>query len=432
MSHNPDMTSADILNVIRANASQEYQNRVPIATQENLETIGDAILNYTPVRNEFVYALYNKVGLTEFVDTSYENPLKTFKSATLEMGDTVEEIFVNLVKATAYDPKLAESEVWKQALPDIQAVFYKVNRQDKYKTTVRKDDMRKAFNKSNPMEILTSLIVSSLTESNNYDEFLLMKQLFVVALSKGLLTTVTVPAPTNKQNVEDIVVAIKEVSSKFQFKSPDYNFANVPRNTPYSKQVLLVTPAFKARYDVALLATAFNMSKAEFEARTIEIDKFGDTNGIACLVDERFIVAKDYVMDTDDLWNPEGRYTNFWLHVWQVLSTSPFSQAVMFTTDTPVLDSLVLTPETANVKQGGSQQFITEAGAGSTGSPSAKAEFTVERVDTNPLTGITGITTLGLLIVDPDEPIGDLTITATSTYAPAKTDTATVTVIAHP
>ena len=432
MSHNPDMTSADVLNVIRGNASQEYQNRVPVATQENLETIGDAILNYTPVRNEFVNALYNKVGLTEFVNTSYENPLNSFKSATLEMGDTMEEVFVNLVKATVYDSVQAESEVWKQALPDIQAVFYKVNRRNKYKTTIRKDQMRAAFNKSNPMEILSTLIVASLTESNNYDEFLLMKQLFVVALSKGLLTSVTVPAPTNRQNVEDVVVAIKEVSALFTFKSPDYNFANVPRDTPFSNQILIVTPKFKARYDVALLATSFNMSKAEFEARTILIDKFGDTNGIACLVDERFIVAKDYVLDSDDLWNPEGRYTNFWLHVWQILSTSPFSQAVMFTTDTPVLDSLVLTPATANVDQGNSQQFITEAGAASTGNPSAKATYTVVRVDTNPLAALTGITTLGLLVVDPTEVVGDLTITATSVVDITKTDTATVTVVAHP
>ena len=423
------MTSADILNVIRGNASQEYQNRVPVATQQNLETIGDAILNYTPVRNEFVNALYNKVGLTEFVDTAYENPLNSFKSATLEMGDTIEEIFVNLVNATVYDPVLAESEVWKQATPDIQAVFYKVNRRNKYKTTIRKDDMRSAFNKSNPMELLSTLIVAKLTESNNYDEFLLMKQLFVVALSKGLLTSVTVPAPTNKQNVEDIAVAIAEVSNLMTFKSPDYNFANVPRNTAFNKQVLLVTPKFKARYDIAFLAQVFQMDKAEFEARTILIDKFGDTNAIACLVDERFIVAKDYVLDTDDLWNPEGRYTNFWLHVWQVLSTSPFSQAVMFTTDTPVLDSIVLTPSTADVYQGGSQQFITEAGAGSTGSPSAKVDFTVVRVDTNPLKPLTGISTLGLLIVDPTEVIGDLTVTVTSVIDDTKTDTSTITVL---
>lgn len=429
---NPDMTSADMLNLIRNNSSTEYKNHVPEATQDNLAKIGDAILNYTPVRNEFIFALYNKVGLTEFNWRQFNNPLSPFKSATLEMGDTMEEVFTDLIDATVYDSKNAESEVWKTNRPDIQAAFHSVNRRDQYKTTVFKDKMRAAFTSADPMNMLVEMIVGSLTKSNNHDEFMLMKQILVVALSKGLIKNVTVPEPTNKQNVEDIVVAIKEVASFFQYPEDglEYNYAGVRNHALYSDQVLIVTPAFKARYDVALLATAFNMDKAQFESRVIEVNRIGDTDVIAMLLDEKFLIAKDYLLDTDDLWNPEGRYTNFWLHVWQVLSSSPFALACAFTTTAPVLDGIVMTPDTASVVQGGSQQFIVEPTAASTGNPSSQCTYTVVRVDTNPVSEDTFMTSLGLLVVGADEAVGDLTVTATSVVDGTKTDTSTVTVTA--
>lgn len=431
MKFNPDMTSADILNLIRDNSSDEYQRRVPEATKDNMATIGDAILNYSPVRNEFIYAIYNKVGLTEFNWRMWNNPLASFKSTSLEMGDTMEEIFVDLVDATVFDSKQAESEVWKTNRPDIQAVFHQLNRRDKYKQTVKKDEMRSAFNKKEPMDSLVDKIIGVMTKSNNHDEFLLMKQILNVAYSKGQIANVTVPAPTNRQNVEDITVAISEVASKFTFLEDgvEYNYANVRNHCDYENQVLLVTPAFKARYDVALLAQSFNMDKATFNSRVIEINNFGNTDVIAMLLDDRFMVVKNRLEDTDSLWNPEGRYENFWLHVWQVLSSSPFALACAFTTATPVLDDINLLPATATTKQGYSQQFIVEANNASTGDPSSKSTFAVERVDTNPVSENTFITSLGLLVVGADEAVGDLTVTATSVIDDTKTDTATVTVV---
>lgn len=429
---NPDMTSAEMLNLIRDNSSDEYKKGVPEATQDNMSTIGDAILNYTPHRNEFVYALYNKVGLTEFNWRMWNNPLESFKSASLEMGDTMEEISMGLVDATIFDSEVAESEVWKTNRPDIQAVFHQVNRKNFYKQTVKKDEMRAAFNKKEPMDALVDMIVSNMTKSNNHHEFLLMKQILIVAYSKGLIANVTVPAPTNKQNTEDITIAIKEVSDFFTYleDGKNYNYANIENHSDYENQVLFVTPAFKARYDVTQLAQSFNMDPVKFQSRVVPINNFGNTDVIAMLVDERFLIVKNYLEDTDHLWNPEGRYTNFWLHVWQLLSSSPFALACAFTTATPVLESIVMVPETADVRQGGSQQFIVEASEASTGNPSSQCTYSVVRVDAGALAKNTGITTLGLLIVDDSEAVGDLTITATSTLDPTKTDTSVVTVIA--
>ena len=56
--------SVDILNNIRLNASEDYQNRIPVATRTNLAEIGQAFETYDVLFNEFHAALINKIGKT--------------------------------------------------------------------------------------------------------------------------------------------------------------------------------------------------------------------------------------------------------------------------------------------------------------------------------------------------------------------------------
>ena len=55
-------SSPEIMNMIRANSSVQYQDRIPIATQENFREVGNFILNYEPARNEFLNALVNRIA----------------------------------------------------------------------------------------------------------------------------------------------------------------------------------------------------------------------------------------------------------------------------------------------------------------------------------------------------------------------------------
>ena len=49
--------SVDILNVIRNNATINYKNYVPVATEENIKEINAIIMYSTPLKNEFYSAL---------------------------------------------------------------------------------------------------------------------------------------------------------------------------------------------------------------------------------------------------------------------------------------------------------------------------------------------------------------------------------------
>ena len=69
----------NILDVIRANASTEYRERVPLATQTSIAEVGAPILTYTSTQNEFLSALVNRIALTIIRNKTLKNPLAVLK-----------------------------------------------------------------------------------------------------------------------------------------------------------------------------------------------------------------------------------------------------------------------------------------------------------------------------------------------------------------
>ena len=99
------MDAIELLNTIRDNASQAYQDRVPEATRSNIESVGEAItdLSNAVVYNEFINTLANMIFAPMLIEKSWSNPLGKFKKGKKTFGDTVEEIYNNFIKAKTYD-----------------------------------------------------------------------------------------------------------------------------------------------------------------------------------------------------------------------------------------------------------------------------------------------------------------------------------------
>ena len=104
-------SSVEILNTIRDNATQNYQNYVPYATPdaESIRKIGTIIMDMPQLQNEFISALVNRIGRVLVTSKLYDNPWAMFKKGLLEFGETIEEIFVNIAKPFQFDPVVAES-----------------------------------------------------------------------------------------------------------------------------------------------------------------------------------------------------------------------------------------------------------------------------------------------------------------------------------
>ena len=126
-----------LLNTIRDNASQIYQERIPEATRTNIDSIQSAMIgdDNIMVANEFMSTLLNKLVKSVVHTKLFENPLKTLKKGKKPLGDTIEEIYNNFLKGEAYDP--TGVNLLNRKLPDTKTVFHRMNSQLKYKITIR-------------------------------------------------------------------------------------------------------------------------------------------------------------------------------------------------------------------------------------------------------------------------------------------------------
>lgn len=442
-------TSVDILNAIRNNASANYRDYVPAAnaSQESIREIGAIIMNYEALQNEFLTALINRIGMVLITSKMYTNPLAMFKRGTLEFGETVEEIFVELAKGFEYDPETAETEVFKRVIPDVRAAFHIMNYQKFYKTTIQQESLRQAFLSWTGITDLIAKIVDSMYSGAAYDEYCVMLYMLAINILRGRLYPVTVPAAT-AANAKTIVSAIKQTSNMFEFMSPTYTTAGVHNFSVKNDQFLLVNADFDAIMDVEVLASAFNMDKAEFSGHRVLVSSFGNIdrsrldrifaddpnyNQItdaeaaalaaipAVLVDREFFMIFDNLYKFTENYNGQGMYWNYFYHVWKTFSVSPFANAAVFVPGTPAITSVTVTPATATVAAGQSVNLTCVV---------ATTNFAPQTVDwTTSDEDVATVDIYGKVTVNPDATSEDtVTITATSTVDSTKTDTCVITV----
>lgn len=441
-------SSVDILNVIRNNASVNYQNYVPQATAdaESIKEIGAVIMDNPQLQNEFLSALVNRIGRVLITSKMYENPWSMFKKGMLEFGETIEEIFVNIAKPFQFDPAVAETNLFKREIPDVRSAFHIMNYQKYYKTTIQNDQLRQAFLSWQGITDLIAKIVDAMYTGANYDEFQTMKYMLAKNVLNGRMYPVTIPAVTS-DNMKSIVSTIKGVSNNFEFLSDKYNIAGVQNNSKKTEQYLLINSNFDATMDVEVLASAFNMDKAEFLGKRVLVDSFGSLDiarlnilfaddptyteistdelkaldAIPCiLVDENWFMIFDNYYNFTEQYNGEGLYWNYWYHVWKTFSISPFVNNALFISGVPSVTSVTVSPANATVKAGQSVSLSavvqTEYFAPQTVNWSSNTEgVTVNKG---------GVVTVG----DDVSPETVITITAHSTYDNEKVGTSTITV----
>lgn len=413
-----DATNAQIVNAVRSEMVM-FGGRIPEATASNIRDIGDIIRGNLQVANEFLSVLVNRIARVMITSRLYENPLASFKKGTERYGDIIEEIFVNIANANEYDPQIASREVYKREIPNIDAMYHKMNSQLFYKATIQDDSLTKAFTSENGFRTLIAGIVDSLYSGANFDEFISMKELF--SANKPYFAYVKTDAPT-VATAHNIVTNIKATSNILTFMSDKYNRFGVKNFTPRDRQVLLIRADVDALIDVNVLASAFNMNKAEFMGRRIVVDDFGTgmENVYAVLCDETFLIVVNNLDRFTEQYNAQGLYWNYFWHVWRTYAVSPFSNAIAFTSGAITEGTaVVITPEAPEAPQGANIQLnatVTPLGA------SQSVRFTAEGMN-----GGSYITASGFLHVG-EEQSGNITVTATATAKPTLTKTATVTV----
>lgn len=362
-------TTADILNTIRANASAEYQSLVPEVTQaEDLPRVGEALFGYPALANQFV-SLINRIALVKVKSATFNNPYRDLKKGYLEFGSTVEESFVEMAKAREFSAEKAAARELKRTLPNVRTAFHTINWRVQYPVTIENDELKNAFLSWEGVENLIARIVDSVYRAAEYDEYLLFKYLIIKGVTSGKMKPVTV----DTADMNNAAEAFRGTANALTFISDAYNAAGVHTNTAINDQYIFMDSAFNAKYDVNVLAAAFNMDKATFMGHLKLIDSFTTFDNdrfaairenstgleevtaeelalmadvIAVTVDEEYFQIYDTLTQFTETYVTSGLYWNYNYNVWKIVSASPFSNAVVFTNES----ANVAMPETLTLE----------------------------------------------------------------------------------
>lgn len=441
----PHTSNADILDAIRYEASSEYQRRIPDSTKASVQEQLRHLNNYSPAWNEFVSALINKVGLTLARNNSWSNPLARYKLGLLDYGDTIEEVQTGLIRAYTFDPRreYGEKALFGKHVPEVQSSYHTVNRESVYPLTVQRSTLQRAFTSADGLAQFITQLMESASTSDNWDEFMLMCQLFPEYERNGGFFKVHVDDLASEESSDTeakrTLRTLREYAETLPFLSRTYNAARMPVHADPEDLILITTPQFKSGIDVQGLAAMFNVSYAEvpYKTHVIPQEHIGIDGVQAILTTKDFFVVADTYFNTDSQPNPAGRYENFFLHHDQIISASRFVPAIAFTTgegtvieisETPVTDvnNIVITDSVggvaSDVKRG--ESYIVTAGAVTGGDNDATRLILSGNSTTR-----TYLANNGSFHVAIDEEATTLTIEAVATDDNTKTKTRTVNVV---
>lgn len=332
--------SVEILNTIRNNADTLYQDRVPEATQTNISEIGRVFSQYDVVYNTFINSLIHKIGLSLLQTKSFENKLKPFKSGTVLTEQDIEEIWVDQFREAegSYDKDggVGTGGVHpfkRRTYNDVKVMYHRMNRQDKYVITISKLDVIRAFKSSATLDAFITAQFNSLYTGAEYDEFIHMKQLFNEAIKDSASPMYTAYTPAidgTPDTARAFVRTVKKMVKDLEYPSTQFNPAGVKTVSKPSELVLFVNKDVAVHMDVDLYSQIFGPQYAKMPVTIVEVDNFGadDTGTYALLMDKDWFKVYDTYNGFEELKNPEGLYTNYWLHIWQILSYSKFKNCV--------------------------------------------------------------------------------------------------------
>ena len=346
-------STIDILNTIRANAPAEYQASIPtIASPTEIPKVGEVIYGYPALANHFISALVNRIAAVRIKSATFNNKFAELKKGYLEFGETVEEAFANITKAREFSPEKASARELQRSLPDVKTAFHVMNYQAQYPVTIQDEDLKRAFLAENGVQDLIARIVDAVYTANEWDEYNLFKYLVIKAVTAGEMGIQTF----NQADDKYAAIAFRSASNQFEFLSTTYNAAGVHNATPKADQFILMDAAYNAQFDVNVLASAFNMDKADFMGRLILVDSFttfdndrftalvsdGSMGTVtdaeltamsdikAVLIDREWFQVYDNLSRISEKYVANGLYWNYFYNSWKTVSYSPFSNALAF------------------------------------------------------------------------------------------------------
>lgn len=330
-------TNSTIMGKFMLKGTNDHMQRMPNDSQAAIRQTVKDIFDPRNIRkwNQFAMFMVNEVGYSYLRQQAWMNPLREFTKQKLYFGSSVTETQLNWVRAHSFDPN-AEDQ-FKTYFPDGLQAFHTQNREDKYPISISRAQTKAAFQNEYGLNQLIAQQFQLPINSDEYDTYLAMLNLFTIADAEyGLYRQNVSAAPTTEEASKEMLQTMQEVAFNMQAPTSIYSQVDLPVVVREDELYAFIRADAMAGINVQGLAVLFNADRAEIPYRY----KVIPTNlwplrdkDYAILTTSDFFQVYDTEYTTASQEDPSGLKLNSWLHHWQIVSFSPFVPVVVFSSD---------------------------------------------------------------------------------------------------
>lgn len=332
-------TGVTIVNSVRKYATASYQESVPLLTGSNLTDVGNAIINFTPVYNEFLSVLFNKIAIEIMDARKYSNPFRALIKGGSPLGGTIQNTQVNPARSMPYDVN-ATSRLLQNYRPDVVTEYYNINRKDVFAVTRARQELELAFTSYEALDSFFTTLIDSLYNGNEIREFQLFKSVMAISYLDSIIRKVSCTTPTDEATAFQFLLKLQQLSIAFSYPSTNYNnyqtlaankgFSVSPRVTwsPEDRQIIIMDSALAPVIGLYVKSSAFQEQYTRLAGRIMYVDNFGVTGMLAIIADESWLQVRDSKREFRDFDNGATLTLNAFFHVWQYYNICTWANAI--------------------------------------------------------------------------------------------------------
>ena len=344
------------LNALRELSSTIYHEYVPVIDDStDISAFAQPILEYPVVYNEFCDVLVNKLVYSQFETMTFNNPLRVLEGDRIPLGYAGEHVYTNPAQARGFNVNDFAGLLIKYEA-DVKVEYHTVNSDVQYCVTVARQQLKKAMTSwDNLAEFITQLS-NSLYNGCYIDEFRWTKNIISGAYKENRGVIQQISAVSSADTAKAFVEKARELFLNFQLPSNSFNAwaknggAGRPITTWSRPEdiVMVVRNDVRAKLDVEVLASAFNIDKATLLGNIITVDNFDsyDDEGnkvfdgsaiVGGLFDKAWFKIKTQDMFMENFYNANNRTMQYYLNVIRMYNMSLFANGVIFATSQPTV-----------------------------------------------------------------------------------------------
>lgn len=347
-----------------ANDDPALNSRLPAVTLQNLTAIRSVINTDPDVYNAYVNAMVTRIGRVYMNTPTFINPLRALLRGENPMAHMVQEIFfepiaaesdykADTISGTSYAGAYAGANpLGRRSFSNIKVAYHRQNYQPCYCVTIDRAGLMDALADWDSLNRFWGAQMQAMYTGAAIDEYNAFRQLIATAIaddtSGKVLPTASIGTFSGRDadSGKKLAQSIDQIATTLTFPNR-YNQTNVLNVTAKSELILLLNKDVKPNLDVYTLASLFNEEFATLKPRIIEIDTFAAADAssstvegvttttysnpdvLGVLTTKAWFQYYETMRSVRPIENPQGLFTNFFLHVWGTMQLSPYAPCVV-------------------------------------------------------------------------------------------------------